>query len=190
MVRRSPTVVEQVGGVVAGLDRHQPLPGPPRVGLADARQAVLGQEAHVGAVVPLAQRRRELVDPSLAHRSVRRAGVAGGQVDHDPAVTMGEGGGLGGHPRHRPAQHPQLRHPHRRVERLQVPDDRLGHLPVDGRRTSCGRPRSGGRRPLPAGRSPGRTSAGPGRRSAWPTPGTARLRAGRPRSGRRAPAWP
>src|SRR6266545_4324127 len=54
---------KQVGGVVASLDRHQPVPGRPRVGLADPRRALLAEEVHVRAAVPLPQRRRELVDP-------------------------------------------------------------------------------------------------------------------------------
>src|SRR4029450_14124692 len=52
--------MEQVGRVVAGLDRRQPLPGRSRVGLAEPLLALVDHEADLGARVPLLPRRREL----------------------------------------------------------------------------------------------------------------------------------
>jgi hypothetical protein len=50
---------EEVLRVVAALDLDEPLEGRARVGLADARLALLVEEAYVRAAVALAQRRRE-----------------------------------------------------------------------------------------------------------------------------------
>ena len=45
----------------------EPVPGRSRVGLADSRLALVGQEVDVGAGVALVQRRRERLDPGLAY---------------------------------------------------------------------------------------------------------------------------
>src|SRR5215204_1695219 len=63
-------VPEQVGRVPAALDRDQPFPGRPRVGLADAGRSVVAEEVHVGAVVDRAQAGREPLQPPPAHRLV------------------------------------------------------------------------------------------------------------------------
>jgi hypothetical protein len=77
-----------------------------------------------------AQRRGEAGDRGLADGLVLEPLVGRGEVGHDPSRAVREGGGLDGRAGHRPAEHPQLRDMHRRVGRLQVFDDRLGHLPV------------------------------------------------------------
>jgi hypothetical protein len=97
------------------------------------RAALVGQQADVAARVLLAQRRRELVDPGLPGGLALGPLAERGEVDHDPAGAVGERGRVGGHPSHRPAQHPQLRRTHGRVVGgLQALDDRLS-LPVSAR---------------------------------------------------------
>src|SRR5918994_7159453 len=83
---------EQVGGVPAVLDGGQPLPGRPRVGLADAGGALVAEEVDVGALVVLLDGGGEPVDPGLADGPVVGALVEGGQVDHEGAVAGGGGG--------------------------------------------------------------------------------------------------
>ena len=53
---------EQVGGVIAALDRGQPLPGAARVGLADPVLALVANEVDIDAGDVLADRGDELAD--------------------------------------------------------------------------------------------------------------------------------
>src|SRR6266511_1762718 len=85
--------VEQVGRVVATLDRRQPLPGRPRVGLADARRALVAQEVDVRAGVTVSQRRGEPVDPGLVDLRLLATLVDRGHVHHQPTRSVGERGG-------------------------------------------------------------------------------------------------
>jgi DNA-binding MarR family transcriptional regulator len=110
---------EEVGWVVAALDGPEAVPGRPRVGFADSRLAVVAEESDVCAGFALAQRRGEVGDPGVALRMVLGSLVERGDVGHDPAPAVREGGGLDRDASHRPAEHPQLRDAPRRVGRLQ-----------------------------------------------------------------------
>src|SRR5215211_4630057 len=115
--RRRYVLVEakEVGGIVATLDLSQPVPGRPGVGLTDAPLALLAEKACVRATVTLTQRLLEVSYPLLAHTPVLRSLVKRCDVDHDPALAVGEGSGLDRNAGHRPTQNPDLRHAHLRV---------------------------------------------------------------------------
>src|ERR671910_551166 len=123
---------EDVCGVVAALDLNEPLPGRARVGRADSRFALVAEEVDVHARVALLQRRREPRDPVLVLRGLLSAFIYRAEGDHDPASPVGEGGSLDGYAGHRPTQHPELGHGHRRTRGLEVLDDRLRRVSVEG----------------------------------------------------------
>src|ERR671917_375141 len=105
VLRHRPYVLiepEEVGWVVASLDRSEPLEGRPWVGLADAPLPLVAQEVDVRGALTLAQRRRERGDPVLVHRRLIGALVERGDVHHDARAAVGERGGLSWHSGHRP----------------------------------------------------------------------------------------
>jgi len=98
---------EQVGRIVATLDRHQLLPSHPWVGSANPRRALIAEEADVRTALAPAQGRREVVDPRLVSRCLIGTLVHRGNVYHDACPAVGERSGAGAHARQSCRQAPE-----------------------------------------------------------------------------------
>src|SRR5918992_4172795 len=79
---------EEIGRIVAALDNREPLPGRPRVGLADPCLALLAEEADVRTALTMAQGGGEVGDPGLIDRRLVGAPVERGDVHHDACAAV------------------------------------------------------------------------------------------------------
>src|SRR5919109_4379655 len=93
-VRRGYVLVkpEQVRRVIFAFDRDESVPGSGWIGFVDPRDALVGQEIHVGRGLAALQCRPQPIHPGLVSGGLGSVVVYSRDVQHDPSRSVGVGG--------------------------------------------------------------------------------------------------